>query len=112
VIEARQYVSTPLKRARKAYVYLPPQYEAERNRRFPVRRFKYARSPDSAGPSGPWQTFWWPACRSCIACSTTFSNTLAAGVSECAETTIFMKSSVRARACSGSALLRFSTAHM
>jgi len=29
-----------------------------------------------------------------------------------AETTIFMKSSVRARACSGSALLRLSTAHM
>jgi enterochelin esterase-like enzyme len=36
VVEVRQYMSTPLKRLRSMYVYLPPQYEAERARRFPV----------------------------------------------------------------------------
>jgi len=46
VIEARQYVSTPLKRARKAYVYLPPQYEAERNRRFPVLCLRHGGGDD------------------------------------------------------------------
>jgi len=46
VIEARQYVSTPLKRARKAYVYLPPQYEAERNRRFPVLYLRHGGGDD------------------------------------------------------------------
>jgi enterochelin esterase-like enzyme len=35
-IHIRTYLSTPLKRPRKLYVYTPPQYENEPNRRFPV----------------------------------------------------------------------------
>ncbi len=31
-----QYMSTPLKRLRALYVYVPPQYEAERRRKFPA----------------------------------------------------------------------------
>jgi len=36
VIEIRGFISTPLKRLRHFYVYLPPQYESEPNRKFPV----------------------------------------------------------------------------
>jgi len=35
-LHIRAYLSTPLKRPRKLYVYTPPQYDLERNRRFPV----------------------------------------------------------------------------
>jgi enterochelin esterase-like enzyme len=35
-IEVLQYSSTPLKRPRSVYVYLPPSYDADRTRRFPV----------------------------------------------------------------------------
>jgi enterochelin esterase family protein len=35
-LQIRAYLSTPLKRARKLYVYTPPQYDTEPNRRFPV----------------------------------------------------------------------------
>ena len=32
----RSYISTPLKKPRKLYVYTPPQYDSEPSRRFPV----------------------------------------------------------------------------
>jgi enterochelin esterase family protein len=35
-IEIRAYTSTPLKRLRHFYIYLPPQYETELSRKFPV----------------------------------------------------------------------------
>jgi enterochelin esterase family protein len=35
-LQIRTYLSTPLKRPRKLYVYTPPQYDSEPNRRFPV----------------------------------------------------------------------------
>ena len=35
-LQIRTYLSTPLKKPRKLYVYTPPQYDAEPNRRFPV----------------------------------------------------------------------------
>ena len=35
-LNIRTYFSTPLKRPRKLYVYTPPQYDLEPNRRFPV----------------------------------------------------------------------------
>jgi enterochelin esterase-like enzyme len=35
-LNIRTYLSTPLKRPRKLYVYTPPQYDLEPNRRFPV----------------------------------------------------------------------------
>ncbi len=35
-LQIRMYMSTPLKRQRKLYVYAPPQYDTEPNRRFPV----------------------------------------------------------------------------
>jgi enterochelin esterase family protein len=35
-IHVLRYTSTPLKRLRSMYVYLPPQYETEAQRRFPV----------------------------------------------------------------------------
>src|SRR4051794_23694102 len=35
-IQIRTYTSTPLKRVRKLYVYLPPAYDSEPKRRFPV----------------------------------------------------------------------------
>lgn len=36
VIEIRSYISTPLKRLRRFYIYMPPQYELEPARKFPV----------------------------------------------------------------------------
>lgn len=36
VLHIRTYFSTPLKKARKLYVYTPPQYDSEPTRRFPV----------------------------------------------------------------------------
>jgi enterochelin esterase-like enzyme len=35
-LNIRSYLSTPLKRPRQLYVYTPPRYELEPNRRFPV----------------------------------------------------------------------------
>jgi enterochelin esterase-like enzyme len=35
-VTIRTYLSTPLKKPRKLYVYTPPQYDLEPNRRFPV----------------------------------------------------------------------------
>ncbi len=35
-IHVRSYMSTPLKRLRELYVYVPPEYDANRTRRFPV----------------------------------------------------------------------------
>jgi len=35
-LSIRMYVSTPLKKQRKLYVYTPPEYDTEPNRRFPV----------------------------------------------------------------------------
>jgi len=35
-LEIRIYTSTPLKKLRQLYVYTPPQYDTEPNRRFPV----------------------------------------------------------------------------
>jgi enterochelin esterase-like enzyme len=35
-LQIRTYLSTPLKRPRRLYVYTPPQYDSEPSRRFPV----------------------------------------------------------------------------
>ena len=41
VIEIKSFMSTPLKRLRRFYVYLPPQYESEPTRKFPVLYLKH-----------------------------------------------------------------------
>jgi enterochelin esterase-like enzyme len=45
-IEIRQYVSTPLKRPRSVYIYLPPEYDANPARRFPVLYLRHGGGDD------------------------------------------------------------------
>jgi enterochelin esterase family protein len=40
-LSIRTYLSTPLKKPRKLYVYTPPQYDLEPTRRFPVLYLRY-----------------------------------------------------------------------
>jgi len=47
-LQIRTYLSTPLKRARKLYVYTPPQYDSEPRRRFPVLYLRHG-SGDNEG---------------------------------------------------------------
>jgi enterochelin esterase family protein len=47
-IQVRTYTSTPLKRRRQLYVYLPPQYDAETARRFPVLYLRHGSGDDES----------------------------------------------------------------
>ena len=47
-IEIRTYRSTPLKRWRKLYVYLPPQYDSEASRKFPVLYLRHGSGDNEA----------------------------------------------------------------
>jgi enterochelin esterase-like enzyme len=47
-IQMRTYTSTPLKRHRHVYVYLPPQYDSEPARRFPVLYLRHGSGDDES----------------------------------------------------------------
>jgi len=47
-IQIRTYRSTPLKRWRKLYVYLPPQYDAEPGRKFPALYLRHGSGDNEA----------------------------------------------------------------
>jgi enterochelin esterase-like enzyme len=47
-IHVRTYMSTPLKRFRKVYVYVPPQYDSEPARRFPVLYLRHGSGDNEA----------------------------------------------------------------
>jgi enterochelin esterase family protein len=47
-IHIRTYISTPLKRFRKLYVYVPPQYDTEAARRFPVLYLRHGSGDNEA----------------------------------------------------------------
>jgi len=47
-VQIRKYTSTPLNRPRKMYVYLPPQYDAEPSRKFPVLYLRHGSGDNEA----------------------------------------------------------------
>ncbi len=47
-IQVRSYTSTPLQRRRQLYVYLPPQYDSEPARRFPVLYLRHGSGDDES----------------------------------------------------------------
>jgi enterochelin esterase-like enzyme len=47
-IQIRTYTSTPLKRPRQAYIYVPPQYDTEPGRRFPVLYLRHGSGDDES----------------------------------------------------------------
>jgi enterochelin esterase-like enzyme len=47
-IQMRTYTSTPLQRRRQLYVYLPPQYDSEAARRFPVLYLRHGSGDDES----------------------------------------------------------------
>jgi enterochelin esterase-like enzyme len=47
-IQVRSYASTPLQRRRQLYVYLPPQYDSEPARRFPVLYLRHGNGDDES----------------------------------------------------------------
>lgn len=47
-IQIRSYTSTPLKQPRRLYVYLPPQYDSEPARRFPVLYLRHGSGDDES----------------------------------------------------------------
>jgi enterochelin esterase family protein len=47
-IQVRTYTATPLKRRRQLYVYLPPQYDSEPSRRFPVLYLRHGSGDDES----------------------------------------------------------------
>jgi enterochelin esterase family protein len=47
-IQIRSYTSTPYKKQRGFYVYLPPQYDREPSRRFPVLYLRHGNGDDEA----------------------------------------------------------------
>lgn len=47
-VQIRRYNSTPLKIKRKLYVYVPPQYEAEPKRKFPVLYLRHGSGDNEA----------------------------------------------------------------
>ncbi len=51
-LHIRIYQSTPLKRARKLYVYTPPQYDSEPARRFPVLYLRHGSGDNEENWSG------------------------------------------------------------
>jgi hypothetical protein len=48
-LQIRMYTSTPYKKQRNLYVYLPPQYDREPSRRFPVLYLKHGDGDDESG---------------------------------------------------------------
>ena len=60
-IQVRTYTSTPLKRRRQLYVYLPPQYDSEPARRFPVLYLRHGSGDDEStwslqgAPASSWR---------------------------------------------------------
>ena len=48
-IQIRSYMSTPYKKQRDLYVYLPPQYDREPSRRFPVLYLRHGNGDDESG---------------------------------------------------------------
>ena len=51
-IQIRSYTSTPLKQARRLYVYLPPEYDSQPSRRFPVLYLRHGSGDDESTWSG------------------------------------------------------------
>jgi enterochelin esterase family protein len=51
-LQVRSYVSTPLKQPRKVWIYLPPQYDSEPSRRFPVLYLRHGSGDDESTWSG------------------------------------------------------------
>src|SRR5260370_12480321 len=47
-LQIRSYMSTPYKKQRDLYVYLPPQYDREPSRRFPVLYLRHGNGDDEA----------------------------------------------------------------
>jgi enterochelin esterase family protein len=47
-IQVRTYTSTPLRRRRQLYVYLPPQYDSDPARRFPVLYLRHGSGDDES----------------------------------------------------------------
>jgi enterochelin esterase-like enzyme len=47
-VQIRKYTSTPLNRARKMFVYLPPQYDSEPGRKFPVLYLRHGSGDNEA----------------------------------------------------------------
>jgi enterochelin esterase-like enzyme len=47
-LEIRSYTSTPYKKQRSLYVYLPPQYDSERSREFPVLYLRHGNGDDES----------------------------------------------------------------
>lgn len=47
-IQIRTYTSTPLRRLRKLYVYVPPQYDTEPTRKFPVLYLRHGSGDNEA----------------------------------------------------------------
>jgi enterochelin esterase family protein len=47
-LQIRSYTSTPYKKQRSLYVYLPPQYDREPSRRFPVLYLRHGNGDDEA----------------------------------------------------------------
>lgn len=47
-VQIRKYISTPLHRPRKMYVYVPPQYDTEPARRFPVLYLRHGSGDNEA----------------------------------------------------------------
>jgi enterochelin esterase family protein len=47
-IQVRSYLSTPLKRARRLYIYTPPQYDSEPRRSFPVLYLRHGSGDDES----------------------------------------------------------------
>jgi enterochelin esterase family protein len=47
-LQIRSYTSTPYKKQRDLYVYLPPQYDREPSRRFPVLYLRHGNGDDEA----------------------------------------------------------------
>ena len=47
-LQIRSYMSTPFKKQRNLYVYLPPQYDSEPSRRFPVLYLRHGNGDDES----------------------------------------------------------------
>jgi len=47
-LQIRSYTSTPFKKQRNLYVYLPPQYDSEASRRFPVLYLRHGNGDDES----------------------------------------------------------------
>ena len=48
-VHIRSYMSTPLKRVQGLYIYVPPEYETQRSRRFAVLNLRHGATDNEAG---------------------------------------------------------------